>query len=333
MVTGIFRDLLRELALRILSTPDGVDARKFRAAHEDHLDELDKLEESPYIEKKDNEYQISLLALSEFKNEDQRVESILCRCSHIFSVLRKMYKQCPGSQISLDQLVKEMNLPENQVRKGLVYLLKAPIWSGYTMDSLKSSNVFVTPSEKILKYKTFDDVICQLHQWATKSIVKPNILTQPANDTPLFLQEIDRSSMEISLRIPSWHKNLNQTIQSLMEEVYYGLQKEMKALPSMGLRAVIDVVCNDLVGDIGGFSHKLGRLEKDKHITPKNKEVLENVLEVGHASVHRGYFPELADLRSVLDIVNHLLKEVYVFGTESKRLKAVTPKRERESQR
>ena len=161
---------------------------------------------------------------------------------------------------------------------------------------------------------------------------KPNILTTLANDTPLFLQDIYRSGMETSLRIPSWHKNLNKTIQSLMEEVYYGLQKEMKALPSMGLRTVIDVVCNDLVGDIGGFSQKLDQLEKEKHITPKNKEILENVLEVGHASAHRGYFPELEDLRSVLDIVIHLLQEVYVLGTESKRLKEMTPKREWKSQ-
>ncbi len=332
MVNGIFKDLLRELVSQALGAPGGVDALKFRAAHEDHLDELDKLGESHYMEKKDNKYQLSLLALSEFKNEDQRVESILYRCSHIFSVLRRIYKQSPGATIGLDQLVKEVDLPENQVRKGLVYLTKVPIWGGYSTDLLKSSNVSVTPSESILKYKTFDDVISQLRQWAKTSIFRSNVLTEQNKGISLFLQEIDRNGTKTSLSIPSWHCHLNSTIQLLMEEVYYGLHKEMKALPSMGLRAVIDVVCNDLVGDIGDFARKLSQLEKEKHITPKNKEILENVLEVGHASAHRGYLPELEDLRSVLDIVNHLLKEVYVLGIESKRLKALTPKRERKRQ-
>jgi len=116
-----------------------------------------------------------------------------------------------------------------------------------------------------------------------------------------------------------------------MEEVYYGLQKEMRVLPSIGLRTVIDFVCTELAGDIGGFVQKLNKLERDKHITPKNKELLESALEVGHASAHRGHFPELTDLHSVLDIVNHLLKEVYILGPKSLRLKSVTPQRKRKN--
>lgn len=327
MVTGIFRELLRKLVLQALSTPGGIDALKFRAAHEDHLDELDKLEKSPYIVKVEGKYQLTLLALSEFESEDTRIESMLYRCSHIFSVLRRMYKKSPGSQIDLDLLVKEVDLPETQVRKGLVYLTNAPIWSGHTTDLLKSKNVFIAPGESILKYKTFHDVINQLREWANKSVVESDVSRDQDKDIPLFLREIDRNGTQSYLSIPPWHQHLAPTVKSLMEEVYYGLQKEMRALPSIGLRAVIDAVCNELVGDTGGFAQKLKQLEKDKHITPKNKEIIENVLEVGHASAHRGHFPELADLHSVLEIVNHLLKEVYVLGPESLRLKSITPQR------
>lgn len=331
MVKGILRELLRDLVSQALSKPDGIDSLKFRAAYEDHLDKLDKLEKTPYIEKVNGKYQLTLVALAEFESEDMRVESILYRCEHIFSILRKMYKESPGSQIALDRLVTEVDLPAIDVRKGLAYMIKAPIFGGHTADLLSSKNVFISPSESILKYKTFHDVINQLREWAKKSAVEPDVLLDKEKDIPIFLREIDRTGTQTSLSIPPWHQNLAPIVQSLMEEVYYGLQKEMRVLPSIGLRTVIDVVCSELAGDIGGFVQKLNKLERDKHITPKNKELLESALEVGHASAHRGHFPELADLHSVLDIVNHLLKEVYILGPKSLRLKSVTPQRKRKN--
>ena len=332
MLTGIFRELLKELISRTLSSPGGIDALRFRAANEDYLDYLDKLEESPYIEKVDGKYKLTLLALSEFDNDDAKVESILYRCGHLFSVLRRMYKESPGVQIKLDQFVQEVDLPENQVRKGLVYLTNAPIWGGYTNDLLNSKEVILKPGESILKYKTFQDVIKQLKEWAEKSLFRSPVLTDNDKDRPLYLREIDFNGAPSSTSIPAWHKNLNPIIKSLMEEVYFGLQKEMRALPSMGLRSVIDVVCNDLIGDVGGFTQKLEQLEERKHITPKHKALLETALNVGHATIHRGHFPELKELRIVLDIINHLLKEVYVLTPQSEDLKKTTPKRKKRNE-
>lgn len=330
METGIFRELLRNIVSQCLSKPMGIDALRFRAANEDYLNDLDKLEETPYIEKVDDKYKLTLLALSEFENEDSRVESILYRCGHLFTVLRRMYKESPGAQIDLDHFVTEVDLPENQVRKGLVYLTNAPIWGGYTADLLNSKEVFLTPGESILKYKTFPDVIDQLRKWAEKPLFGSTDMTDDQKTTPLYLQEIDRDGTQSHISVPPWHQDLTPIIKSLMEEVYFGFQMEMRSLPSMGLRAVIDVVCNDLLGDIGGFSQKLDKLEHEKHITPKNKELLETALDVGHASVHRGYFPKLSDLNIVLEIINHLLKGIYILAPKSSHLKAVTPQRKRE---
>jgi hypothetical protein len=329
MVKGIFRELLKELISQALSKPDGIDALKFRANHEEHLDQLDKLEKTQYIKKVNGKYQLTLVALAEFEKEDVRVDSILYRCEHIFSILRKMYKESPGLQISLDQFVTEVDLPAIDVRKGLAYMIKAPIFSRHSEDMLSSRNVFISPSENILKYKTFQDVINQLCEYAKQSTVKYDALLDKEKDFPIFLHEIDRNGTKTSLSIPPWHQDLPPVVKSLLEEVYYGLQKEMKALPSMGLRTIIDVVCMEFVGDIGGFAKKLNQLEKNKHITPQNKELLESALEVGHASAHRGHFPELTDLNSVLDIVNHLLNEVYILKSKSLHLKSVTPLRKR----
>ena len=329
MLTGIFGELLKELISRTLTSPSGIDALRFRAAHEDSLDYLDKLEQSPYIDKADGKYRLTLLALSEFDNEDARVEGILSRCGHLFSVMRRMYKESPGVQITLDQFVREVDLPENQVREGLVYLTNAPIWGGHTKDLLNSQEVFFTPGECILKYKTFQDVIRQLEEWAEKSLFGSPVLTANDKDRPLYFREIDFGGAPSSMSIPIWHKDLHPIIKSLMQEVYFGLQKEMRALPSMGLRSVVDVVCNDLIGDVGGFTPKLKQLVERKHITPKHKALLETAIDVGHASIHRGHFPELKDLRVARDIINHLLEEVYILTPQSEDLKKTTPQRKK----
>ena len=95
----------------------------------------------------------------------------------------------------------------------------------------------------------------------------------------------------------------------------------------MGLRSVVDMICNDRVGDIGGFKEKLESLEGKGLISKKKHEMIEVVLEVGHASMHRGYFPLLEDLRTILSIVDHLLEDIYVLDKTSEFLKASTPRR------
>ncbi len=166
------REILRDLMVQVLTNADGVDALKFRANHENCLAIIDELEERNYIERKDNKYNIKLLALAEFKNEDQPAESILNNCSIIFSELRKMYKQSPGVTFRLYQLSRTIKLPNDQVRKALVYLIQAPIWSSYTSDLLNEPVIWLSPSESILKYNTFDEVISQLRQWSSATYTR-----------------------------------------------------------------------------------------------------------------------------------------------------------------
>ena len=75
MSKNIIRKLLKELVSNAITSSKGVDALKFRATNEDYLDYLDKIEESPYIEKVDGKYKLTLLALSEFKNENAKASS------------------------------------------------------------------------------------------------------------------------------------------------------------------------------------------------------------------------------------------------------------------
>ena len=127
---------------------------------------------------------------------------------------------------------------------------------------------------------------------------------------------------------PSWYGKLPLEFRALLDEVYLALSFDMLALPSMGLRAVIDMLCNNLVGDMGGFSKKLKVLEEKGHINANEKAILGIAVDVGSASAHRGHSPSKDDLNILLDIVEHLLKGVYVLHPASERLKQSTPPRQ-----
>lgn len=320
--------LIRELLNTALDPRSGIKAKEFRAKHEDHLDALDRLERSPYIEKKDNLYHLKLLALAEFKGDDARIETLLHQCDQVFCLLRTMYKKCTDAPVTLKEIIQKTDIPESQLRLVLTYLVDAPIWGGHTSDLLCSQEVHIIPSERILRYKTFDDVIQQLRDWASHSSHGGCPTTSDQSPKSMFLREMNNVYLLKPSDLPKWYADLPVNIHEMLLEVRYTLQRELSALPSMGLRSVIDMICNERVGDIGGFAEKLRQLEEKRLITPKKRQIIESILEVGHASVHRGHFPTAKDLKVVMDIVDHLLEELYVLDKTSESLRASVPKRE-----
>ena len=322
------RSLIRELLHVALDSRSWINAKEFRARHEDHLDGLNRLERGPYIEKKDNLYRIKLLALAEFKGDDARIETLLNQCDQVFCLLRASYKDCTDAPVELSEMVQKTGISEFQLRLVLTYLADAPIWGGYTSDLLGSQEVRVTPGENILRYKTFDDVIQQLLDWASRPSYGGSLMQRDQSLKPLFLTEMNGVHLLKPSDLPEWYASLPAKIHEMLLEVRYTLQKELSALPSMGLRSVIDMVCNDQVGDIGSFAQKMHNLVEKRLITPKKRQIIETALEVGHASIHRGHFPTAKDLQVVMDIVDHLLEELYVLDKTSESLRASVPKRQ-----
>ena len=326
-MNSLYRSLIKELLYLSIDNRSGINAKEFRAKHEEHLDILDQLEQSLYIEKKDNLYHVKLLTLAEFKDDDSKFETIFRQCEQVFCFLSAMYKERTDAPVTLKEIIQKTEIPESQLRLALTYLLDAPIWGGRTSDLLHSEEVHIAPSERVLRYKTFNDVIQQLRDWASKSSNVICATTSDQSHNPLFLREMKNEYLPELNNLPKWYEDLPLNIHKMLLEVRYALQKEMSALPSMGLRSVIDMICNERLGDIGNFGDKLHKLEEKRLITPKKRQIIENILEVGHASVHRGHFPTAKDLRIVMDIVDHILQELYVLDKASKTLKESVPKR------
>ncbi len=130
----------------------------------------------------------------------------------------------------------------------------------------------------------------------------------------------------IQLRhVPKWATQLPWEFHDLIREVYVALNAECHRLSTMGTRALVDTMLNDLVGDVGGFAKKLDEAAKNGFITQDQKQTIETAVEIGHAASHRGYHPTTEQLSLVLDIVEHALVDRYIIGKASSRLTTSIP--------
>ncbi len=327
MLEGRYRNLVKDLFHAYVRSPSGVKSAEFRVHHEDHLGELDELGDSPYIEEREGCYRVKLLAIAVLKDEEEQARDVFAHCRRVYDILRQAYKKLPTSALTLAQLTEKTGLTAVQIRVALTYLRTSPVHFSGTSDLIESEDIAVIPSESYIRYKTFDDVIGQLVDWAGSSSFAQRSVGTASESSPLFQREISGAPYSQTDDFPTWYNRLPPEIRKLMLEIQFAVKKELSALPSMGLRSVIDCVCNDCVGDIGSFSRKLRALVDAGYITRHNRAILEDALEVGHASVHRAHFPEQSELKLILDIVGHMLHEVYILGQASKALRNSAPKR------
>lgn len=116
-----------------------------------------------------------------------------------------------------------------------------------------------------------------------------------------------------------------------MAEVSLAIDADARTLAAMGLRAVVDMSCNDVLGDIGGFDKKLAALQDSERITGAQRRTLANALELGHAAAHRGHIPTNKGIALLRDIVEHLLKQLYLHESASEELRRGVPVRKKVS--
>ena len=159
-----------ELLEKILSGsglhPASEDALQFRASNEDALDDLDELEQLGILKRANNKYSLSILGLVDLRAKNVDADSLLHLSAHLFDVLRRLYKRTPGQNIGIDELAKAAEFPKGRVQRGLSYLIQAPIWT--THAGMPDSIAAITPSENILRYKDFEEVIRALRDQQRK---------------------------------------------------------------------------------------------------------------------------------------------------------------------
>jgi hypothetical protein len=130
----------------------------------------------------------------------------------------------------------------------------------------------------------------------------------------------------ISRSMPVWKDKLEFNTRSLMKEVYAALQADSHSLATMGARALVDMVMNEEVGDVGGFEKKMNAMIDKGIISRTNADVLSAALDAGHAASHRGHRPKAEEVDQIMDIVENLLHS-HILKKTADSLRSSTPQR------
>jgi len=135
--------------------------------------------------------------------------------------------------------------------------------------------------------------------------------------TPGSTEYVDWSARLPTLKAreqPSWVEGyehsarLTPPIRALLCQVYEAYNAGWLALAAMGTRSVWERIMIDACGDRGSFPANLKAFEGSGAITGKQRDALETVLELGHATTHRAFVPTRKDLDLVLDVTEALLQ-------------------------
>jgi hypothetical protein len=145
--------------------------------------------------------------------------------------------------------------------------------------------------------------------------------------------EIDYFPSPISRKKPDWLFDLqtNRTgdrqLGELFDEVYEAVRGGQHRLATMGIRAILEKIMISKVGDKGNFAANLEAFYESKYISLVQQDAMADILDAGHAAMHRAYKPSEADLNTALDIAEGIVSAIYVHGEKAKDVASRLPAR------
>ena len=144
--------------------------------------------------------------------------------------------------------------------------------------------------------------------------------------------QIDIYPPQIIKNFPRWYDltlvKANEVL-ALFGEIYAALHSGSYRLAARGIRAAFEDIFVDKVGDHGSFQANLNAFQTEGYISAIERNSVSQVLEVGHAAIHRVHSPSLQDVLSMLDILEHLSQALYVNDQLSGSLTKVPERKKR----
>jgi hypothetical protein len=319
----ILRDLFEQTAF----ARHGLDRSTFRVRHEKYREIIDECERLGYIRRENHSYFIGLLGIDQVGDCPKALEFFV-NAELIYSHLQTAYRREPNATVSAQEIAATQNMACETALGCLTVMLDCNAWyCGYSQLTDPTS-ASVVPSEGVLDSPSFAACVARMRKLRSEQA------SDLALQSQLQISSFDNKWPGAFDLPPSsnrkWIAQLPEKLAQILGEVHLAIDHRLYTLTSMGLRALIDTVVLDKVGDVGTFKEKLKALHAAGFIASHQLRTLGVAIDTGNASAHRGFTPEEQDIRMVQEIVEHLLQSVYVHPENAKVLALRTPKRNAE---
>jgi hypothetical protein len=334
LVTGVIGsqavEVLRELFENRKGEPPSVPAQRFRADHAEWLTELDELEgRHSLIERTRDckEYLIRPYALPLIGTPQSR--EILNLMHEIYEKFPDLYRKHLTQPLEVYVLCSTISGDKDLINEALYYLSESHgVYSGMTTGFPYVPNATLCIAETVLTKTMIEEILSEYYEW---HFVNPK--SQVVSLENFGIDEEKSGSLffkgNISEGKPDWYELLDDTQKALILEIDRAISNELEALPTIGLRTLLETVMVEKIGDVRTFHGKVERFTKEGYVTPKMAEALSHVLDAGNASAHRAYFPSKEDITTCVELVKHLMHSIYILSPGVDKVAENTPKRER----
>jgi hypothetical protein len=102
-------------------------------------------------------------------------------------------------------------------------------------------------------------------------------------------------------------------LRRIYKETVDALTNDSPVLAGIGLRAIVETVCKEKNASGGDLYTKINDLASRNVLTPSGANILHKVRTLGNKAAHEVMPHTLAQLSLAMDVVEHMLKDVYIF--------------------
>jgi hypothetical protein len=140
----------------------------------------------------------------------------------------------------------------------------------------------------------------------------------------------------VTRKPPPWSEQLSlgfigggkeKHLGELFDEIYEAVRGGQYRLAAMGIRALVEQMMISKVGDHGSFENNMNAFCERGYISPVQRDAMNDILEAGHAVIHRFFRPNEQELSTALDITEGIFAAIYVHGEAAADVAARIPPR------
>ena len=106
-------------------------------------------------------------------------------------------------------------------------------------------------------------------------------------------------------------------IRPIYDETLTALSVQALILAAIGLRALIEAVCQERQAKGSDLFKKIDNLVEQRFLTPAGAEILHKIRALGNAAAHEAKPHNEKQLALAMDIVEHMLKDVYILPKQA----------------
>lgn len=168
------------------------------------------------------------------------------------------------------------------------------------------------------------DNICLMHT---------SVFSEDYDDEGKPVETIYYYPPAISKPIPKWVNELDdfsdeeEQIAGLLKEIYSALYNDSKRLAIMGIRSLLEHIMIAKNGDKGSFTNNINSFCEAGYISSRQKVLLKEVLDVGHATTHRLFVPRVEDIITTVEICETIIEMIYIHPKKMEKVSRRVPKR------